>query len=129
RRRPDLVGDLDHDLAAIGDATLTVGARLRHQHHELWRPSARLRARRDRRRTLRRRSLPLSRRRDLCSTGAGDPAVARGVAGAAARDGGLAGAVLIGTSFRGTKATNQSIFPQAARWIASLCSQRRYRRT
>jgi hypothetical protein len=54
-----------------------LGTRLRHQHHELWRPPARLRARRHRRRPLQRRSLPLSGGRDLRSPGAGDPDVAR----------------------------------------------------
>ena len=60
RRRPDPVGDLDHHAAAIGDAAVAARARLRHQHHELRRPPARLRARRHRRRALWRRSLPLS---------------------------------------------------------------------
>ena len=54
RRRPDPVGDLDHDTAPIGDAALAARPRLRHQHHELWRASARLGARRHRRRPLRR---------------------------------------------------------------------------
>ena len=78
RRRPDPVGDLDHDLAPIGDAAVAAGTRLRHQHHELRRPPARLRARRHRRRPLRRGSLPLSGGRDLRRAGAGDPDVAGG---------------------------------------------------
>ena len=90
RRRPDPVGDLDHDLAAIGDAAVAARARLRHQHHELRRPPARLRARRHRRRPLQRGSLPLSGGRHLRRAGAGDPAVAGGLAGAAAGHGGRA---------------------------------------
>ena len=73
RRRPDPVGDLDHDAAAIGDAAVAARPGLRHQHHELWRPPARRRARRHRRRALRRGSLPLSGGRDLRRAGAGDP--------------------------------------------------------
>ena len=78
RRRPDPVGDLDHDAAAIGDAAVAARPRLRDQHHELWRPPARLGARRHRRRLLWRGSLPLSGRHHLRRAGAGDPAVAGG---------------------------------------------------
>src|SRR5207245_2934224 len=42
RRRSDPVGDLDHDAAAIGDTAVALGPGLRHQHHELRRPPARL---------------------------------------------------------------------------------------
>ena len=73
-----------------------LGPRLRDQYHELWRTPARLGARRHRRRALRRRSLPLSRGRDLRRAGAGDPDVARGLAGAAAGDGLRARAGLVG---------------------------------
>ena len=76
-----------HDLAAIGDAAAAVGTGFRHQHHELWRAPARLRARGHRRRIFWRGSLPLSGCRDLRRTGAGDPAVAGGRAGAPAGDG------------------------------------------
>ena len=65
-------------LAAIGDAAVAARARLRHQHHELRRPSARLRAWRHRRRALWRGSLPLSGGHHLRRAGAGDPAVAGG---------------------------------------------------
>ena len=94
RRRSDPVGDLDHHAAAIGDAAVAARTRLRHQHHELRRPSARLRARRHRRRALRRGSLPLSGGGDLRRAGAGDLDFARGLAGAAAGHGGRTGAVL-----------------------------------
>ena len=77
-----------HDVAAIGDAAAAARPGLRDQHHELWRAAARRRARRGGRRALWRRSLPLSGGRDLRRAGAGDPAVARGRAGAAAGDGG-----------------------------------------
>ena len=87
RRRPDPVGDLDHDAAAIGDAAVAARARLRHQHHELWRPPARLRAWRHRRRALWRGDVPLSGGHHLRRAGAGDPAVAGGLAGAAAGHG------------------------------------------
>jgi predicted MFS family arabinose efflux permease len=87
RRRPDPVGDLDHDLAPIGDAAVAAGKSLRDQHHELWRKAARLPACRRRRRLLRRRGLSLSRRRHLRRAGAGDPAVAGSLAGAAAGHG------------------------------------------
>ena len=88
RRRPDPVGDLHHHLAAIGDAAAAVGTGLGDQHPELWRPPARLRARRRRWRHVRRAGLPLSRRRHLWRPGAGDPDVASGRAGAAAGNGG-----------------------------------------
>ena len=52
RRRPDPVGDLDHDVAAIGDAATAARPGLRDQHPELWRASAGLRDRRHRRRAL-----------------------------------------------------------------------------
>ena len=87
RRRADPVGDLDHHLAAIGDAAAAAGPGLRDQHHELRRPPARLRARRGRRRALRRGDVPVSGCRDLRRAGAGDPDVAGGLAGAAAGDG------------------------------------------
>jgi MFS family permease len=87
RRRSHPVGDLDHDPAAVGDAAAAAGKGLRDQHHELRRPPARLRARRHRRRILWGRGVPLSRGSDLRRAGAGDPDVARGLAGAAAGDG------------------------------------------
>ena len=74
-------------LAAIGDAAAAAGPGLRDQHHELRRPPGRLRARRRRRRALRGGNVPVSRGRDLRRAGAGDPDVARGLAGAAAGDG------------------------------------------
>jgi predicted MFS family arabinose efflux permease len=87
RRRSDPVGDQHYDVAPIRDPAAAVGTRFRHQHHELWRAPARLRARRHCRRVLWRGSMPLSRGRDLRRPGAGDPDVARGRAGAAAGDG------------------------------------------
>ena len=54
---------------------------------ELWRAPGRLGARRHRRRVLQCRNLSLPRRHHLRRPGAGDPAVASGVAGAAAGDG------------------------------------------
>src|SRR5205814_3809640 len=94
RRRPDPVGDLDHHLAAIGDAAVAARPRLRHQHHELWRAPTRFRARRHRRRALRRGSLPLSGDRDLLRAGAGDLAVAGGRAGTATGHGWRTGGLL-----------------------------------
>ena len=87
RRRSDPLGDLDHDAAPIGDATVATRARLGNQHHELRRPPARLRPGRHRWWLLRRRGLPLSGSGDLRRAGAGDPDVAGGVAGAAAGHG------------------------------------------
>ena len=55
RGRPDPVGDLDHHLAAIGDAAVAARPGLGDQHHELRRAPGRFRARRHRRRSLRRR--------------------------------------------------------------------------
>ncbi|MGX1147373.1 putative MFS family arabinose efflux permease [Bradyrhizobium ottawaense] len=87
-RRADPVGDLDHDAAPVGDAAAPLGPRLRHQHHELRCPPARLGAGRDRRRPLERGSLPLSRGRRIRRAGAGDLAVAGRGAGPAAGHGG-----------------------------------------
>src|SRR5262249_20298936 len=95
RRRPDPVGDFHHYAQAIGDAALAARPCLRHQHHELWCPPARLGARRHRRRPLRRGDVPLSGTRDLRRAGAGDLAVAGGGAGAATRHGRRARALLI----------------------------------
>ena len=88
RRRADPVGDLDHDAAPVGDAAAPARPRLRHQHHELRRPPARLGAGRDRRRPLERGSLPLSRGGRVRRAGAGDLALARRGAGPAAGHGG-----------------------------------------
>jgi MFS family permease len=81
-------------------AAVVAGARLRHQHHELWRPPARLGAGCHRRRTLWRGSLSLSGSRDLRRAGTGDLDFARRLAGAAAGHGGRAGAVLAGKPSR-----------------------------
>ncbi len=81
-----------------------LGPRLRDQHHELRRPPARLRARRHRRRALRRGSLPLSGGRHLRRAGAGDPAVAGGLAGAAAGHGGRWAKCFAGVLIRGCRA-------------------------
>ena len=109
-------------LAAIGDAAVAARTRLRHQHHELRRPPARLRARRHRRRALWRGNLPLSGGHDLRRTGAGDLGLAGRRAGAAAGHGGRAGGVLslvpAEPSLR-TKRSNPFFFP-ATRWIALL---------
>ena len=86
RRRADSVGDQHCHFEAIGDATTAAGAGIRDQHPELWRAAGRRCARRHCRRTLQRRGVPLSRGGDLRRAGAGDPDVAGGLAGAAARD-------------------------------------------
>ena len=107
RGRPDPVGDLNRDLAAIRNPAAAIGTRIRHQYPELWRAAGRRRVGRHCRRALRRRNLPLSRGGDLRRAGAGDPAVTGGGAGAAAGDDhrarqGLAGLLIATTqtSFR-----------------------------
>ncbi len=74
-----------------------LGPRLRHQHHELRRPPARLGAGRDRRRLLECGSVPLPRGSRVRRAGAGDLAFACGRARSAAGHGGgrSRGAVLI----------------------------------
>jgi predicted MFS family arabinose efflux permease len=84
----DPLGHQHHDLAAIGDAAAAVGTGFRDQHHELRRPPPWRCARRHHRRALRRGNVSLCRHRDLRRAGIGDPAVTRGLAGAAAGDGG-----------------------------------------
>ena len=87
RRGPDPLGDLDHHLTAVGNTGTAAWAGLGDQHPELWRASAGLGARRHRRRTLWRGSLPLSRGRDLRRADAADPTLACGRAVAATPNG------------------------------------------